>query len=259
MHNMAPTVAPPPPAFPRNFAWSALDYRSEVARARGAAHRKGAVWNAELLRREYRPAVALLSLILFVFATAGTPGPNNTIAMAAGASFGFRRTLPIIAGVNLGFPLLILLVGVGLGQALERWPVILDVLRPLGVLYLLYLAVRIATGPTDIEARRQGKPPGFVHMTLFQAVNPKAWTMAVGAIAAYTGFWESFLLEVLVIAGVFMVFGLPCTTTWALLGVGAGRVMTTARRMRVFNLVMATVLAISLIPAITEVWRSLSG
>ncbi|WP_261625088.1 LysE family translocator [Nesterenkonia marinintestina] len=196
--------------------------------------------------------MTLLSLILFVFATAGTPGPNNTIAMASGATFGLRRSWRLIAGVNVGFPTMIVLVGVGLGQVLERWPVILDVLRPIGILYLLYLAWRIATGPTDLAAQRRGSPPGFVQMFLFQFVNPKAWTMVVGVLAAYTGFWESFVAEVLVIALVYAVFGTPCTTAWALLGVGVGRVLSQPAHLRVFNLVMAGLLVVSLIPAIMQ-------
>lgn len=199
----------------------------------------------------------LLSLMLFVIAGAGTPGPNNTIVMAAGAGFGFRRTLPAIIGINIGFPVMIILVGLGLGQVLNQWPVVLDVLRPIGVAYLLWLAFKIATGPTDVESRREGRPPGFIQMALFQFVNPKAWTLAVAALATFTGFWESFLAEVLVIAGFALVFSTPCTIAWALLGVGAGRFISSARHMRIFNLIMSGLLVISLIPAFQEIWSSL--
>lgn len=75
--------------------------------------------------------MAIFSLILFVLAGAGTPGPNNTINLASGATYGFKRTLPAILGVNIGFPVMLLLVGVGLGQVLNQWPIILDILRPL--------------------------------------------------------------------------------------------------------------------------------
>lgn len=203
--------------------------------------------------------MALVSLIFFVLATSGTPGPNNTIVMASGATFGFRRTLPAVLGVNIGFPVMVIAVGLGLGQALQQWPVILDIIRPIGVLYLLYLAWKIATGPTDVSAKQEGSPPGFIHLALFQFVNPKAWTMAVGALAAYTGFWNSFVLEVLVIAVVFLIFGLPCQGLWALLGSGAGRLIAKSAHMRIFNLVMAALLAASLAPALVETWHSLPG
>ena len=198
----------------------------------------------------------IFSAVLFFVAGAGTPGPNNTIAMASAAAFGFRRTIPIVAGVSIGFPLMLVLVGVGLGGVLAQWPWVLDVLRPIGILYLLWLAWRIATGPTDVKARRASSPPGFVHMVLFQFVNPKAWTLAVAALAAYTGFWDSFLLEVVVLAVLAFVATVPCTGAWALLGVGAGRLISNPLHMRVFNVVMAALLLVSLIPAARETWSS---
>ncbi|GAA3064223.1 MULTISPECIES: LysE family translocator [Actinomycetes] len=203
--------------------------------------------------------MTILSLIFFALATAGTPGPNNTIAMASGATYGLRRTVPTIAGVNIGFPVMIVLVGLGLGQILEQQPVVLDVLRPIGIAYLLYLAWKIASGPTDLSAQDGARPPSFVQMALFQFVNPKAWTMVVGAIAAYTGFWESFTVEVLVIAAVFLLFGTPCTASWALLGVGAGRLISKPAHLRVFNLVMAGLLVVSLMPAAVETVASVTG
>ncbi len=201
--------------------------------------------------------MTFLSLILFVVAGAGTPGPNNTIVMASGAAFGFRKTVAAVAGINIGFPVMIVLVGLGLGGLLTQFPFLLDIIRPLGVAYLLWLAWRIATGPTDLKARREGRPPGFVQMALFQFVNPKAWTLALAALSTFTGFWDSFLLEVLVIAGIAGLFGAPCTAAWTLLGVGAGRLISQPQHMRIFNLVMAALLVVSVVPAIMETWESI--
>ncbi|WP_211090442.1 LysE family translocator [Nesterenkonia sedimenti] len=197
-----------------------------------------------------------LPVILFFIAGAGTPGPNNTIAMASGANYGFRRTIPCIAGVNVGFPTMLVLVGLGLGGVLAQWPWLLDILRPIGVLYLLWLAWRIATAPTEVQARGTGKPPSFTQMALFQFVNPKAWTLVVAAVSTYTGFWDSFLAEVLTIALIALIFSTPCTAAWALLGVGAGKVISRASHMRIFNWVMAGLLVASLIPALVEIWES---
>lgn len=176
--------------------------------------------------------------------------------MASAASFGFRRTVPAVGGVSLGFPVMLVLVGAGLGGVLSQWPWLLDVLRPIGILYLLWLAGKIAAGPTDVKARRAGKPPGFIQMAMFQFVNPKAWTLAVAALAAYTGFWEVFLLEVLLLAVLALVATVPCISAWALLGVGAGRLITDPRSMRIFNVVMAGLLVVSLYPAVAETWES---
>jgi len=201
--------------------------------------------------------VAILSLMLFVVAGAGTPGPNNTIVMASGAAYGFKRTLPAILGVNVGFPSMVMLVGIGLGQALDQWPIILDILRPIGILYLLWLAWKIATGPTDLKLKQEAKPPGFVQMALFQFVNPKAWTLSVAALSTFTGFWDSFILEVAVIALVALAFGAPFTVGWTLLGVGAGKVISRPKHMLIFNLVMSVLLVVSVVPAIIDTWESL--
>lgn len=194
-----------------------------------------------------------LPLILFFIAGAGTPGPNNTIAMASGVNYGLKRTVPCIAGVNVGFPVMLILVGLGLGGVLAQWPWVLDVLQPIGVLYLLWLAWQIATAPTDLEARGQGKPPGFVQMALFQFVNPKAWTLVVAAVSTYTGFWGNFLAEVLILALFALIFSTPCTFVWTLLGVGAGKVISKPSHLRIFNLVMAALLVLSLIPAVIDI------
>lgn len=198
----------------------------------------------------------IISVVLFFIAGAGTPGPNNTIAMASGAAFGFRKTIPAIIGVNIGFPTMVVLVGLGLGGVLAQWPWILDVLRPVGVAYLLWLTWKIATGPTDVQARRKGRPPGFVQMALFQFVNPKAWTLVIAALSAYTGFWESFFAEVMLIAAIAITFSTPCTVAWALLGVGAGKFISKPGHMRIFNVVMAGLLLASLIPSALEIWES---
>ena len=197
------------------------------------------------------------SLILFTLAACGTPGPNNTLLMASGASYGFRRTLPGVIGINTGLPLMVILVGVGLGGFLQRWPVILDLLRPVGALYLLYLAYRIATAPVDGPAATASRPMSFVRTLVFQFVNPKAWVLVVGSIVTYATVSHSFVPQILLIALIFMVFGTPCATAWCLAGAGLRRAIQRPAQFRVLNLVMATLLAVSLIPILNEIQHSL--
>ena len=238
---------------------STLRPRTDTGTGLGPHDGKLAVDASEHQYRQYITQVTtFLPLILFFIAGAGTPGPNNTIAMASGANYGLKRTVPCIAGVNVGFPAMLILVGLGLGGVLAQWPWVLDVLRPIGVLYLLWLAWRIGTAPTDLETRGQGKPPTFVQMALFQFVNPKAWTLVVAAVSTYTGFWNNFLTEVLIIALFALIFSTPCTLAWALLGVGAGKVISKPSHLRLFNVVMAALLVLSLIPAVLETIDSVS-
>src|SRR6476469_5586661 len=99
-----------------------------------------------------------LSLIAFTLTTCGTPGPNNTMVMASGANYGPRRSLPHVVGINVGFPLMVIAVGLGLGEVLRRWPLVYDVLRPIGVVYLLYLAYQIAGAKVFAKEGASARP-----------------------------------------------------------------------------------------------------
>jgi threonine/homoserine/homoserine lactone efflux protein len=198
-----------------------------------------------------------LSLILFTLATCGTPGPNNALVMASGASFGFRRSVPAVIGVNTGFPVMVIVIGLGLGGFLQRWPVVLDVLRPVGAGYLLYLAYAIATAPVGTQRVATGAPWGFVRTALFQFVNPKAWVMVVGAIISFSVRGEPMVLQILSIAVIFVVFGAPCTTAWCLAGAGLHRAIQRPGQLRVINLVLAGLLVLSVIPILGEIRHSL--
>jgi threonine/homoserine/homoserine lactone efflux protein len=176
--------------------------------------------------------------------------------MASRVSFGFRRSVPGVVGINTGFPIMVILVGLGLGAFLERWPVVLDILRPMGAAYLLYLAYQIATAPVDPQARAT-RPLTFTRTALFQFVNPKTWVMIVGALVTYTTTDGPFLWQVLAVALIFLVFGTPCTTAWLLIGVGLRRVISEPAQFRVFNVVMAVTLVLSMIPILFEIRASL--
>jgi threonine/homoserine/homoserine lactone efflux protein len=204
------------------------------------------------------PGMNYLSLIVFTLATCGTPGPNNTLVMASGVSFGFRRSLPGVVGINTGFPIMVILVGVGLGGVLERWPVVLDLLRPIGAAYLLYLAYKIATAPVNGLQARATQPLTITRTAVFQLVNPKAWVMIVGALVTYTTTDGPFLLQVLVVAASFVVFGAPCTVAWLLIGVGLRGVISKPAHFRAFNIVMAVTLVLSLIPIVVEIRDSVA-
>ena len=86
----------------------------------------------------------LAALVLFAFVSSITPGPNNLMLMASGANFGFRRTIPHMLGIGIGFTLMVLLVGVGLSQIFTAYPVLHDVLKWASIAYLLWLAWKIA-------------------------------------------------------------------------------------------------------------------
>ena len=199
------------------------------------------------------------SLILFTISTCGTPGPNNYMVMSSGLTYGIRRSLPHVIGINIGFPLMVIAVGLGLGSALHAFPAVYDILRPIGVIYLLYLAYRTATAPVSTEeVAARGKPLTILQASLFQLVNPKAWVMAIGALVTYGASTGPTVPQVLMIALVFFVFGSPCTCAWLWIGASLKRLLTRPGTARAFNLGMALLLVISMVPTIIEVVESMS-
>jgi threonine/homoserine/homoserine lactone efflux protein len=194
------------------------------------------------------PTELFAGLIVFAVATLYTPGPNNLMLMASGLNFGFGRTRPHLAGVAIGFGLMVLIVGLGLGSIFDAYPALYTVLKFVGGGYLLYLAWRIATAaPSQGTEPSRGKPMTFLQAAAFQWVNAKAWVMAIGAATAYAAL-NTFPYNMAIIAGVFALIGLTSSLTWVVFGIGLKRLVTNSRAVRVFNIVMALALVASLYP-----------
>lgn len=192
------------------------------------------------------------SLIAFALSSCITPGPNNSMLMASGLNYGTRRSLPHYLGIILGFPLMILAVGLGIAQVFDAYPALHTVLKVVGAAYLSFLAYKIATAPAGIDASEEGKPFTFLQAAAFQWVNPKAWVMAVGAIVTYTSIGNNYLAEVLQITAIFFVIGAPSIWAWLWLGASLQRILSSTRAVRVFNWSMAALLLASLVPVFAE-------
>lgn len=186
----------------------------------------------------------LLPLVLFAVVTSITPGPNNILLTASGANFGFRRTLPHMLGISAGFLSLIIVSGLGVGAIILASPLLHQGLKLLGTAYLLWLAWQLVRAGA-IESAMKARPMRFHEAALFQYVNPKAWMMAVGAIAAFTTPGGDYAVELGLIAVIFTLINLPCVSLWALFGVGIGRFLHNARQRLTFNLVMAGLTVLS--------------
>lgn len=192
-----------------------------------------------------------LAYIVFAAVAAFTPGPNNLMVSASGANFGYRRTLRHVLGVTIGFPVMLVAIGLGVGQVFTEFPAVHIALKYIGAAYLLFLAWKIVSatppGETDEEEHIGGKPLTFLQAALFQWVNPKAWTVNVSAIAAYTTLenygWQ---LTLMVIAAGIIAF--LSSSTWTLFGQGISRLLSTPFQQRAFNAFMGLLLVGSLYP-----------
>jgi threonine/homoserine/homoserine lactone efflux protein len=192
----------------------------------------------------------LSALLVFAFATSVTPGPNNLMLMASGANYGFRRTVPHMLGISIGHMLMVVILGLGLAQVFTTWPVAHTILKVLSVAYMFYLAWRIATAAPPGEAEAQGRPFTFLEAAAFQWVNPKAWAMALTAVSVYAP--GQTVAAVLIVAAAFAAVNLPSVSVWTALGTQLRRWLTTATRLRRFNLAMAVLLILSLWPVLSH-------
>ena len=188
------------------------------------------------------------ALVLFAFVASVTPGPNNLMLLTSGVNFGFRRTIPHMLGIGLGFTFMIAVEGFGIGEVLAYAPGVYTALKYGGGAYMLWLAIKLArAGPLGPKGAETGTPLTFWEAAAFQWVNPKAWVMAVSAIAAYTTSADH-TRSVLIVALAFGLVNLPSVSVWALFGSAMSATLHDPARARVFNTVMAVLLVASLAP-----------
>lgn len=188
------------------------------------------------------------ALALFCLVTVFSPGPNNLMLMASGANFGLRRSLPHLAGVAYGFPLMILPVGLGVMQVFTLWPWTHDVLRVVSLAYLLWLAWKIAHAAPPDAAPQRARPLTLWQAAGFQWVNPKAWTMALGAVTLYAATRD--LPSVLWVSGTYAAIGTFSALSWVMLGTGLRRLLSRPGRLLLFNRIMALLLVASVLPMV---------
>ncbi|MBO6716782.1 MAG: LysE family translocator [Rhizobiaceae bacterium] len=189
-----------------------------------------------------------LALLAFAFVSSITPGPNNIMLLSSGVNFGFRRTLPHMLGIGAGFVVLLLAVGFGLGTLLSAFPQLHLVLKVAGGAYLLYLAWRIAMARSmSAKDGSVARPMTFLEASAFQWVNPKAWVMAVTAMAIYTS-PEAPFLTVILVAVAFGAVNLPSVSVWAAFGTALRGFLSDPERLKWFNIAMGLLLVASLWP-----------
>jgi threonine/homoserine/homoserine lactone efflux protein len=204
------------------------------------------------------PTDMLLALISYAFVMSITPGPNNVLLLASGVNYGFRRTIPHMLGISAGVIVMLLIVGLGVGQLLTANATVYLALRVLSVVYLLWLAWRIAnSGPVSTPGEGDtGQPMTFFQGALFQWINPKAWAMALTATTAFT-VQGNYQQSLVIMALVFGLVNAPSVGTWAGFGVVLRGFLQNPTTLRVFNITMALVLVASLVPAVIEIMRAL--
>ena len=187
-----------------------------------------------------------IAFVMFAAVMFFTPGPNNIMLLSSGLNFGFRHSLPHIAGVAIGFAFMVAAVGLGLGAIFIAFPVLQTALKYAGAAYLIYLAAVIAMSDPDTPwLVGQSRPMTFWGAALFQWVNAKGWVMVIGTITAYAGI-AGFPWNIAIQTALSLLLGVLSCATWTLFGSSLRPLLTSTRAVRAFNIVMAILLLASL-------------
>ncbi len=173
--------------------------------------------------------------------------------LSSGLTFGYRRTIPHIWGVVLGFPLMTICVGLGLGKFFELYPISFVILKVAGILYLLWLAWHIANStPKFKENNSDFQPLKFFPIILFQWINPKNWIKIITAMSVYVTSLDNALMQIIIISIIFFLTVLISANSWAVGGVVLKKFIKSEIGIRRFNIIMAILLVLSIVPTIFE-------
>jgi threonine/homoserine/homoserine lactone efflux protein len=191
----------------------------------------------------------------FVVVTSITPGPNNAMLLSSGLRFGVRRTVPHILGVNLGFGFMLALTGLGLGAVILTNASLQQMMRYVSIALFVWMGYQMATAPyvdpnvSEDAGAKGAKPMGFFSAAAFQWINPKAWIMCFAASATFLkpsiGQSHVEYVQLAAMAGMFVLLGTPCSSSWALFGAYIRRWLADRKRQRVFNVLMGLALVAS--------------
>ena len=188
----------------------------------------------------------LLSLSLFMLVTSCSPGPNNIVASYSGFNFGVIKTVPHILGVTLGFTALIISLIVGLINVFKLYPLIQEVLKYLGTLFLLYLAFKISFSNSNKNSSSEN-PVKFIETFFFQFLNPKGVIVGIIIVSTYIHLDENYInysFQVIILA---LLFSVTSITSWTLVGKFLRKFATNEKFIKYFNYAMSLLLLLSIV------------
>ena len=198
------------------------------------------------------PLALIVTSFPFLISMGFTPGPNNILVASSGVNFGFRATIPHMVGITFGFPLMLLIVGLGLARIFIAFPPLHALLKYFCIAYMLYLAWRIAAASAMDEARRTSKPLTFIQGAAVQWVNGKGWVVALSVATTYTVVDQTLPLQIAALAAICVGVTMASVCCWTLFGSLLRNFLQTEVRRRWFNYSMAVLLVASIVPVIWE-------
>ena len=183
----------------------------------------------------------LLSLSLFMFGTSCSPGPNNIVASYSGFNFGVIKTLPHIFGVIFGFTTLVCVLNFGLINIFKLFPIIQEILKISGSIFLVYLAYKIAFSKSNNDKKKEN-PVRFIETFFFQFLNPKGVIVAIIMVSTYVEKGSNFLIYSFWVIGVSFACAVISIFFWTFIGKFLRKFATNEKFIKWFNYVMSTLL-----------------
>ncbi len=188
----------------------------------------------------------LTALMIFMFAAAFTPGPNNLLSSYSGFNFGIKKTLPLIYGVTFGFPILVIVINSGLIIFFKKFPALQEIIKILGSIFILYFAYKIALSKSNAEQEIKN-PAKFINMLFFQFINPKAVLFAIIVVSTFINAKENFIRDTIIVLSVAISFSFVSIFSWCLLGKFLRKFATNKKFIQAFNYVMSFLLIVCVI------------
>ena len=187
-----------------------------------------------------------LPLILFGIATAFTPGPNNILSSYSGFNFGFKKTIPLMLGVILGWTSMLTVMASGLIIIFQKYIFLQSIIKILGTIFLIYLAYKIAFSSTN-ESENIKKPVLFFDTFLFQFINPKGVMVAMIAVSTFIDVQNNYLRDATIVIITYFFMAVFSVSSWCLLGKYLRKFATSKNFIKKFNYIMSFLLIVCVI------------
>tara|TARA_Y100001949_G_scaffold44818_1_gene36980 strand:+ start:65 stop:667 length:603 start_codon:yes stop_codon:yes gene_type:complete len=192
-----------------------------------------------------------IGLVTFYFVMYVTPGPNNAMVLTSGVKFGFSKTIPHMSGITIGHVCQTVVVCLGLGKIFQMFPNIQNALKIICSLYLLYLGYKIIGSFSKIK-KDGSRPLKFYEASLFQLVNPKAWTISTMVASGFLPNDEKLTISILFISITALIICPLSISVWAAFGTGIRNLVRNNKKKAIVEYFLAILLLITAIMIVIE-------
>jgi threonine/homoserine/homoserine lactone efflux protein len=188
----------------------------------------------------------LIALILFGVATSFSPGPNNIMTSYTAFNFGFKKAVPTMLGVIIGWTTLIILLQFGSVVVFQKFEVLQNIIKILGSIYLLFMAYKLSFSSTK-NNKAKPKPVTFLNTFFFQFVNPKSIIVGLAAISMFIDVQNNYFRDSIILTIVFFFMAVGSQSAWCLMGKYMRKFATSEKFVKNFNYIMSFLLIVCVI------------